>query len=194
MPILAIKDNPPSRFPNVPITATKLNWYIAKVKPRQEKALAFDLMFQETGYYLPLFTKSVKRQDTGKKRTSILPLFPSYLPFECDQVPTWLIRSDRVSTILQVKAQARFKQQLNEIYLARECGLGLTPIHESGFEIGQSVKIINGPCNGLIGKLIKKNNENVLVIQIEGLGIAGIHVDASNLEAIDAPLAERQSV
>jgi hypothetical protein len=184
MPIIAIKDNPPTRYPNLSISETGLNWYIAKVKPRQEKALAFELLAMEVGYYLPLFSKSVRRPDTGKLRTSILPLFPSYLPFECDDVPEWLRRSDRVVSVMNIRCQQHFKNQLEVIYRAREFRLALSPSHRDDFEMGQLVKISDGPCQGLVGKLVKRINGAGLVLLVEGLGFAEIHVNPQHLTAL----------
>jgi hypothetical protein len=181
MPILAIKDNPPSRFPNYPIPETGLDWYIAKVKPRQEKALAFDLMDMEIGYYLPLYSKSIRRPDTGKLRTSILPLFPSYLPFECNEVPEPILHSNRVIKVMKIRAQDHFKAQLQAVYLAREGRLPIIPCDRDAFEMGQLVKICEGPCKGLVGKLVNRINGSSLVIRLEGLGFAGIHVNPQHL-------------
>jgi hypothetical protein len=182
MPTLAIKDNPPSRYPNLSICETGLNWYIAKVKPRQEKALAFDLLAMEVGYYLPLFSKSIRRPDTGKLRTSILPLFPSYLPFECREVPDWLLRSDRVITVMAIRAQENFKTELESIYRARECRL--SPSHWDAFEMGQLVKISDGPCKGLVGRLVNRINGTSLVMRVEGLGFAEIHVNPQHISSL----------
>ena len=184
MPILAIKNNPPSRYPNAPILETDLSWYIAKVRPRQEKALAFDLIAMQIGYYLPLFTKSIKRPDNQKKRTSILPLFPSYVPFECARVPSWLVYSDRICGILEVKEQRKFKQQLSVIYRARESRTGLSPVDPIEFMVGKPVRIAHGPCAGMIGKMVKRINADIFVLHLEGLGYAGIHVNANCLEEI----------
>ena len=182
MPTLALKDNPPVRYPNLPISETGLNWYIAKVRSRQEKALAFDLLSMDIGYYLPMSTKSIRRPDTGKKRTSILPLFPSYLPFECEEVPSWLLRSERVTSIMEIRAQDRFKSQLDAIYRYQENRL--LPSDRDAFEMGQSVTISEGPCAGLVGKLVNRINGSTLVLLVEGLGYAEIHVDAQKLTAL----------
>lgn len=184
MPILALKDNPPSRFPNIPILETTNDWFIAKVRARQEKALAFDMMANGLGYYLPVFTKSIKRPDTGKKRTSILPLFPSYIPFECGSVPSWLTKSERVTAIIEIKGQNRFRQQLHAVYQAREYGLAVSCLSENEFALGQQVRLLEGPCAGVVGTVVKLISECILVIQVEGLGYAGIRVNAEALEPV----------
>lgn len=183
MPTLALRDNPPTRHPNLSIGETGLNWFIAKVKPRQEKALAFDLLAKDIGYYLPTFTKSIRRLDTGKLRTSILPLFPSYLPFECDDVPDWLLRSERVTTILKIRAQDQFKSQLGAIYRCRENRIGIMPSDGDAFEMGQSVQVTDGPCAGMVGKLTKWISGSCLVIRVDGLGFAELQVNPQHIAA-----------
>jgi hypothetical protein len=185
MPILSIKANPPSRYPNVPLIGTGLNWYIAQVKPRQEKSLAFDLMSMEIGYYLPLFKKSIRRPDTGKLRSSFMVMFPSYVPFECEHVPSSLIHSDRVCKILEVKSQDKFRQQLNMIYQAQNDRMGVSPVSQIEFMVGRSVRIIEGPCKGMIGRMVKMINDTFLVLELEGLGFAGIRVSVNSLETLN---------
>jgi hypothetical protein len=71
-----VDENPPTRHPAGPISESKEPWWVAKVKPRQEKAIAFDLIARSIDYYLPMFTKVVRRKDNNKPRKSILSLFP----------------------------------------------------------------------------------------------------------------------
>ena len=110
------------------------------------------------------------------------------MPFECDRVPPWLVNSDRVCAILEIKEQRKFKQQLNMIYAAREGRMGLSPVDQIEFMVGKPARIAHGPCAGLVGKMVKRINDNVLVLHLEGLGYAGIHVNADCLEEIAQPV------
>lgn len=58
-------------------------WHIAYCKPRQEKSLARDLLKFGVSYFLPM----VERVTTsgGRRRTSLNPLFPSYLFFAAEE-------------------------------------------------------------------------------------------------------------
>jgi hypothetical protein len=69
---------PPSRFPDVPIEQAKERWWIAKVKPRQEKQLAFDFLEFGIEYYLPLYEKLTIRPGTNKKRYFSISLCHSF--------------------------------------------------------------------------------------------------------------------
>ena len=44
-----INENPPARFPARAITEAAAPWWVAKVKPRQEKAIAFDFIRNSVG-------------------------------------------------------------------------------------------------------------------------------------------------
>ena len=80
-----VNENPPARFPVKPLDEYSLPWWVAKVKPRQEKALAFDFIAKNIEYYLPLLTKVTRRKDNNKPRKSIIPLFPGYISFCADK-------------------------------------------------------------------------------------------------------------
>ena len=74
-----VTDNPPARFPDRPIGEAELPWFVAHVKPRQEKAAADDCLRLGVEYYLPMFTRVTRRRDNNKPRKSVLPLFPGYI-------------------------------------------------------------------------------------------------------------------
>ena len=181
MPVIALKDNPPTRYPNKSILASASHWWIAKVKPRQEKAFAFDLIESNIEYYLPLFTKIVIRKDTGKTRKSLLPLFPSYVPFVYKETPYDLLKNKRLSTILTVTLQERFKKELQQIYLAYEQNITIEPNTTNNCNIGATVEIISGSMKGFMGKIIKNRGNNSLLITVHGLGEVIIAIDKHSI-------------
>lgn len=180
MAILAEKDNPPTCNLNCPILESEGTWWIAKVKPRQEKAFAFDLIEQCIGYYLPYYIKISKRSD-GKNRKALLVLFPSYVTFISDD-PYPLLKTNRLATILPVQAQTRFKQQLNQVYVANEYGIQVDPVITSNYQKGDFVKVVTGPLKGISGQIIRLNNESLLVIQVVGMGVACVNVNNYQVE------------
>lgn len=177
MPILSMNENPPSRFPDQNILDSKQTWWIAKVKPRMEKALARDLLERDLEYYLPYYTKVTRRADSRALRKSLLPLFPSYVPFACEKEPWPLLQLNRISTILAVKAQKRFKQELNQIYLAYEKNVRILPASRHEFIPGQFVRVIAGPLNGITGRIVKLKDTDFLLLSVEGLGEACISIN-----------------
>ena len=168
MPVLSAKNNPPSKPFDCSILEKEGTWWIAKVKPRQEKVFAFDLLEQETDYYLPFFEKRTSRSD-GKFRKSYLVLFPTYVPFITEDPYTFL-KQNRVVTILPVQAQKRFKEQLHQICRARNAGFQIEPVTEMNYKVGDSVRIASGLLAGISGNITQIQNGLVLILSVDGLG------------------------
>jgi hypothetical protein len=164
MPILSAKDNPPSKSFEGSILEKEGTWWVAKVKPRQEKAFAFDLLAGGIDYYLPFYEKKSKRRD-GKLRKSTLILFPSYVPFVSDK-PYSFLNKNRVATILPIENQDKFRSQLNLILtLNSSTDMELLPLSENiEFKVGDFVKVTSGPLIGLFGKIAKIKNDQYLFI------------------------------
>jgi hypothetical protein len=186
MPILSFADTPPSRYPDTPIVESRETWWIAKVKPRREKALARELVSCQVEYYLPYYKKKASRSDCSSFRMSLLPLFPSYVPFACKDEPWPLLKIDSISTILPVKAQQRFKRELNTIYLAYEQHISVLPVLKHKPAIGETVRVIAGPLQGITGKITRLKGISYFYLLVEGLGGACIEVDGRLTELYDA--------
>lgn len=183
MPILAFSDNPPSRHPfDLPIIDSKQVWWIAKVKPRQEKALAKDLLDLGVEYYLPFFVKTSSRPDSRAVRKSLLPLFPSYVPFACGPDPWFLLQNNRMCTILPVSAQEKFKHELNQIYMAYEKNVYLAPATKNEYSVGTRVQVVAGPLRGVNGIIVKIKDSDFLVLRVECLGEACVSIDPRNVK------------
>lgn len=183
MPVLTLGDNPPSRFPNQAIIDSKLTWWIAKTKPRQEKALANDLMKRNIEYYLPYYFKLSSRTDSKSMRKALLPLFPSYVPFAYQTDPWTLLQLNRISTILPIKAQCKFKQELNQIYLVHNKNMNIIPVENQIFSISQKVSVVNGPLKGLVGEIVDFKGAHLLLLNVDGLGNACVSIDINYVEA-----------
>lgn len=177
MPILTEHENPPSKPFDCSIIEKEGTWWVAKVKPRQEKAFAFDLLEQGIDYYLPFYEKKTKRSD-GKFRKSTLVLFPSYVPFVSEK-PYGLLKKNRLATILSIEAQKRFKKEINQIYLAHTIDSILEPAPmKMPAEVGDAIEIIAGPLIGVQGMLSEITIEKAKVIlEVKGLGNVKIFID-----------------
>ncbi|NLD91104.1 MAG: hypothetical protein GX639_00405 [Fibrobacter sp.] len=169
------------RCPDIPIIESSNTWWIAKVKSRQEKAFAVNLIEKNIEFYLPCYTHSAQRTDCKSTRKSIVPLFPSYVPFALSGEPWFLLQSARVSTIIPVKAQARFKRQLNQIYLINERKLHVQPDTGVQYECGDVVELIDGPLNGLTGRIVNCKGNNYLLVDVDGLGGAIVTIDKNSV-------------
>ncbi len=165
----------PSRYPERPINEAEERWWIAKVKPRQEKQLAADFLKAGIEYYLPLYTKNTPRPGTKHRRLFHLPLFPGYISFAQNQ-PHNIFRSGRIVNIIEVRNQKRFVNELNQIYFALQNNAQLEPCSET-FSEGTPVKVVFGPLAGITGIVCKDNASAKLILAVEGLGSAMITIN-----------------
>jgi len=177
-----VGENPPARFPDRPIAEAPQPWWVAKVKPRMEKALAFDFLNTGTEYYLPLYTHVIRRRDNNKPRKSILPLFPGYIAFSMT-TPHNIFITGRVVNIVEVRHQKRFVRELTQIQSALEKGVVVEPC-DTAFEIGQTVEVHAGPLRGLVGVVARIRDSDRLVLSVDGLGRAMVTIEPAYLRPV----------
>lgn len=184
--MIRLSENPPTRHPARPIHDAAFPWWVAKVKPRQEKALAFDLMEREIEYYLPLVTRVTRRKDNNKPRKSIVCLFPGYISVALPKEDIrFLYTSNRIVNVVEIRNQKRFINQLDQVYHAMDLGLALEPISDlEQFTEGQQVEVEVGPMKGTIGTIAKVRKGNCLILSVEGLGKAAVAIDASQVKTV----------
>ena len=180
-----MSDNPPARFPDRPIGEAEQPWFVAHVKPRQEKAMADDCLRLGVEYYLPLFTRVTRRKDNNKPRKSILPLFPGYLSFAgTKETSRTLYATGRIANVIEIKHQKKFIDELGQVYYLLERGTPLEPCPVQ-CRSGDQVVIKNGPLRGIRGVIISVRNQNRLLLSVEALGRAMATVDASMVVPVD---------
>jgi transcriptional antiterminator RfaH len=177
-----IDENPPARFPARPISQAASPWWIAKVKPRQEKALAFDFMKIDVEYYLPLVNHVTRRKDNNKPRKSVLPLFSGYISFCSSESEAGNVyKTGRIVSVIPIKHQQRFIRELTQIYQAIETGVALDPVTTS-YAPGASVTVVSGPLRGLTGTVSRISETDRLVLSVAGLGQASMLIDSSKVK------------
>ncbi len=186
--MLPLSENPPARHPDRPIGEAEGAWWIAKVKPRQEKALAFDLLDNGTEYYLPMYKKVTRRRDNNKQRKSILCLFPGYVPY-CVQRPgeeRWVFSTNRVVNLVSIKHQRHFIRQLDQIYHTLDLGAPLEPFEYSAdLAPGTRVRVEAGPLRGLSGSIVRLQGAQKLVLSVDVLGKAAVTVNPAYVKPVD---------
>jgi transcription antitermination factor NusG len=177
--MIPLSKNPPARFPTRSIHEAEAPWWVAKVKPRQEKALAFDLLRDNIEYYLPMYTKVTRRRDNNKPRKSIVCLFPGYISF-CPQkgYERTVYTTSRVVTIIEVKNQSLFKRELEQIYHTIDLGIPIEPYQGGDLTPGKLVEVTSGPMRGLQGIIQKIHSGHKLILSVDLLGKAAVSIDA----------------
>ena len=165
--MLRVSDNPPCRFPaDRALAADRGAWWVARVKSRHEKALAWELTRLGIGYYLPLVTRRTVRRDTGKARKSIVCLFPGYLALVGYQERKRdLFRTGRLLGVLEVVDQDRFVAELDRVRRALESDRPLS-LHP-GLARGRRVLIASGPLAGISGRVVSLESPRLIYLNVE---------------------------
>lgn len=168
----------PSRFPERPIHAATEKWWIAKVKPRQEKLLAQDFFENGIEYYLPLYIKNTPRTGSKSPRLFQIPLFAGYISF-AQEKPHDIYTSGRVVSIIEVRHQKRFITEMNQIYCLLQGNAPLSPIIEEQQHSppGTPVLITHGPFTGTRGIIHQNSTESEIILSVECLGNASLKID-----------------
>jgi transcriptional antiterminator RfaH len=184
--MLRLFDNPNPRWPeDRPLAADLGNWWVARVKPRNEKAFAWDLARMGVGYYLPMMTRRTIRRDNGKPRKSVVCLFPGYVSLSgYEDRRQDILRTGRVLRVINVVDQQCFVQELDHVRRALEFEkeLGLHP----RLAVGQRVIIISGPMQGVQGMVIDINRPDKIYLNVEMFNRAvTVKVSPDKLELIE---------
>ncbi len=143
-------------------------WWCLHTKPRQEKAVARELRKSGLAYYLPQ-TKKESRTPQGRRLESIVPLFPSYMFLRGtpeDRIAA--LRGNRLAGVLEVADQDTLVRDLHQIYTMINSGLSIA--EEPSVPVGATVRVVNGPLTGLIGKVIKRANRDYFAASVRFLG------------------------
>jgi transcription antitermination factor NusG len=174
MPILQAE---PDYFPadlwdreHLPYAQDESAWWCLHTKPRQEKAVARQLMKNNIAYYLPQVMKE-SHTPQGRKIRSIVPLFSSYMFFYGDRHDRLeAIRGDRLVNVLEVRDQNALVRDLHQIYQMLASGLLVSSEHS--VSVGATVRITSGPLTGMLGTVLRKGNRDQFAIEVRFLGRA----------------------
>lgn len=173
----ALKENPPIKSFIEDVVDKEGVWWIAKLKPRQEKAFAFDLLRNGIDFCLPMISKKAKKKGGGYRKSQLV-LFPSYVPFVSNS-PYLLLDSPRVSTIIKVPSQVRFRKELSDVYTVLGLLDDCVTVSKVEYLPGDNIEILGGPLAGKVGKVQKVGNNGDIYVNVNGLGATLINVMGS---------------
>jgi transcriptional antiterminator RfaH len=179
--MLKLEDNPPMCPPSAStVAALQGDWWVAHTKPKCEKALAFDLLALEIGYYLPMAQRAYV--SGGRKRRVMMPLFTSYLFFCGDLKQRYTaLTTNRICRILPVNDRERFVAEISavEAALSRNAFLEACPLPD----VGCRCRVKAGPLQGVEGTVIRRDGRSMIALHLSMLGQgACLEIDASLLE------------
>lgn len=144
--------------------------------------MAFELLERQMEYFLPLYTKVMRRKDNNKPRKSVLPLFPGYICFNTN-APHGLYSSGRVVNLIQIRHQKRFLVELSQIE-AVCLGKGSIEPYLEPYEAGEYVRILCGPMMGVVGMVTRGGSQRKLVLSVEGMGRALLTLEQQIVQRI----------
>lgn len=160
-------------------------WRAAYCRPRQEKALAWELVQKGISYFLPM----VERQTTsgGRRRRNLYPLFPSYLFVACGEAERLsALKTDRIVKFIEVDAseQPRLRRELASLQTAVRSCPGSLEMHPR-LVPGARVRIKAGALKNVEGVVIDASNKKKLWLGISALGLGAtleIHADFVDID------------
>ncbi|MCF7803264.1 MAG: UpxY family transcription antiterminator [Candidatus Marinimicrobia bacterium] len=161
-------------------------WFAVYCKSRHEKKVAEQLEEKGIDHYLPLRTEV--RQWSDRKKKVEIPLFRGYIFVHIPkhlQVPVL----ETYGAVTFVKFAGKLvpirDEQIEAVRRIEEYGADLQP--ESGdFELEDRVRVLEGSCKGLEGRLIHKKKGDRFVVVIDSLKLgASVVINKEWLEKID---------
>ncbi len=159
------------------------DWWVLMTKPRQEKAVARELLSRDVPFYLPL----VKRDNfiRGRRVRSHIPLFTGYVfCFGDDDERIEALKTNRVAQTLHVLDQSQLWNDLRQIERLITADAPLTV--ESRLQAGRRVRIKSGVMKGLEGTVVVRRPRSRLLVAVHFLQSgASIEIDDFMLEPID---------
>jgi len=166
-------------------------WYAAYTSANHEKRVAEQFTRRSVEHFLPLY-QSVRRWKDRRVQLQ-LPLFPGY-------VFVRLALRDRLR-VLQVPGVANLvgfrgtptalpQEEIDALRTSLLNGVRAEP--HRYLTIGRRVRVKSGPLTGMEGILVRKKNQDRLVISLD-LILRSVAVEVSALELDAAPLGQFHS-
>lgn len=158
-------------------------WWVAHTRARFEKSFAFDLLGRGIGFFLPMTARIMV--SGGRKRKTLIPLFPSYV-FFCGgrEDRNAAMRTGRLAQVIEVVDQKRLIDELFALHQA--IVRNANPVLCPSVARGQRCRVTSGPLAGLEGVVVNTEGEEIrLVMEVSLLGQgAAMEVDGCLLEPV----------
>lgn len=165
--MLSSKDNPPATFPAGPIDQIPGRWWVGHTKARAEKAFAWELHRAGTGYFLPMVERvSVSG---GRKRKTLMPVFPGYVFFAGDEQTRYnALMTHRLCQVIAAADQDQLRRELSSLQVALENKAAFDPYPHA--VVGRRCRVKSGPFMGVEGTIVRRDEVWKLVLQVSLLG------------------------
>lgn len=167
-----------------PATDPEIQWYALWTRSRHEQVVREQLEQKHIEAFLPTITRWSRWKDRKKKID--WPLFPGYCfaRFNSrERLP--VLKCTGVVNIIAFEGEPAPipEHEIDSIRMLVESDLAYDPcpmIHE-----GMMVEVMHGPLKGVVGRLMRKDNEKArLVLSVDLIGQAvSVEVDAGDVRA-----------
>ncbi|QDS92044.1 hypothetical protein FF011L_07800 [Roseimaritima multifibrata] len=158
-------------------------WWAIYTRSRQEKALMRQLRQAEIAHYGPIIERRY-RSPAGRLRKSYSPLFANYVFLQGDEEARYqAVCSGCVSRCVPVTQTDLLITDLRQVHALIGTGESLAP--ESRIEPGDIVRIKNGQFAGYEGRVIRREHEIRLVVDVRFMnqGVS-VELDDCQMEVI----------
>lgn len=161
------------------------SWYLIHTKPKQESIAKDNLERQNYSIYLPMVI--IRRKRRGRSIRVIEAMFPRYLFIHLnDSTDDWApIRSTiGVSEMVRFGViPAKISEDLVAAIKKRENEEGIHELQIDDFEMGQQVRIAEGPFEGYEAIFkAKSGQERAIVLLNIAQNMAKIQIDIDKIE------------
>lgn len=139
-------------------------WCLAHTRPRQEKAVARDMLAAGQPFYLP----SLPRRTRAGRRVLIaqIPLFAGYVFVRVSTTERAIVfASRRTARLVPVVDQERLWADLRQIRKVLDLGQPVTA--EEQLEPGTPVAVRDGPLAGLTGTIVRAATGHKFVVRVD---------------------------
>jgi transcription termination/antitermination protein NusG len=181
---LAARSAPPMLcHENATIHEIPGEWWLLHTKPRNEKALAWNLLDSGIDYFLPLARWS--RRYGRHRQEVVLPLFAGYMFCACcsEEDRFVVINTARTVGIIEVVDQDKLRGELEQI--RRALGTPRQVDLFPGIKTGRRCRVIAGSLKGIEGVVVTRRDISRLFLDVSILGQSAVlEIDALLVEPI----------
>lgn len=149
-------------------TQNNKQWVAVYTKPRHEKTVEAELIKKGFEVYLPMLKE--RRKWSDRKKWVEFPMFKSYLFVKTEiKNSLFVLQTVGVVTIVKFCGEVAIVQDsvIDGIRLLIEGGY--KPESTDYFIKGDPVEVKNGPLKGLIGEVIRVDDQDKLVLRVDAI-------------------------
>ena len=143
-------------------------WVVLYTKPKHEKTVESELIKKNVDVYLPLLRK--RRKWSDRKKWVEFPLFKSYL-FVHSKLNYLLpiIKTPGIVKVIKFGNDIATISQNNIDAIRSMLEGGYNPVPTDYFIKGDPVLIKEGPLKGIIGEVIRVDEQDLLILRIDAI-------------------------